>query len=48
MSIISKEQLIKYVLEVQRVSDKMIKMKAEVEGERMTIVRAYFCKRGAT
>ena len=36
-----KVQLIKYVLEVQRMSNRMIKIKVEVEGERMNLVSAY-------
>ena len=41
VGIVLKELLIKYVLEVQMVSNGMIRVKAEVEGERVNIIRAY-------
>ena len=40
MGTILKEQLIKFVLKEQRVSNKIIKIKVEVEGERLNIVHA--------
>ena len=50
MGIILKKQLTKNVLEVRRVSDKMIKINAEVEEERVNTVSAYAqqveCNRG--
>ena len=41
VGIVLKEQLIKYVLEVQMVSNGMVRVKVEVEGERVNIISAY-------
>ena len=41
VSVVLKEQLIKYVLKVQGVLDRMVKIKVEVKGKRRNIVSAY-------